>query len=81
MTPHRHGSTRRYADEVSSKTLAQQRLAAAQLAERAGVKTVAAAQVGLFRLGGARRVPGSFYRHVVLKTVVLYQNADFAAAF
>lgn len=40
-----HGSTRRYADEVSSKTLAQQRLAAAQLAERAGVKTVAAAQV------------------------------------
>ncbi|MFS2069130.1 cystathionine beta-lyase [Pseudomonas sp. CT11-2] len=40
-----HGSTRRYADEVSSKTLPQQRLAAAQLAERAGVKTVAAAQV------------------------------------
>ncbi|MGX0889787.1 cystathionine beta-lyase [Pseudomonas sp. ADAK2 TE3594] len=40
-----HGSTRRYADEVSSKTLPQQRLAAAQLAERAGVKTVATAQV------------------------------------
>ncbi|MBV4462505.1 cystathionine beta-lyase [Pseudomonas sp. SWRI79] len=40
-----HGSTRRYADEVSSQTLPQQRLAAAQLAERAGVKTVATAQV------------------------------------
>lgn len=40
-----HGSTRRYADEVSSKTLPQQRLAAVQLAERAGVKTVATAQV------------------------------------
>lgn len=40
-----HGSTRRYADEVSSKSLPQQRLAAVQLAERAGVKTVATAQV------------------------------------
>ncbi|PZW63994.1 cystathionine beta-lyase [Pseudomonas sp. URMO17WK12:I6] len=40
-----HGSTRRYADEVSSKTLPQQRLAAAQLAARAGVETVTAAQV------------------------------------
>ncbi|MGX1185518.1 cystathionine beta-lyase [Pseudomonas sp. F-14 TE3623] len=40
-----HGSTRRYADEVSSQTLPQERLAAAQLAERAGVKTVATAQV------------------------------------
>ena len=40
-----HGSTRRYADEVSSQTLPQQRFAAAQLAERAGVKTVATAQV------------------------------------
>lgn len=40
-----HGSTRRYADEVSSKTLPQQRLAAAQLAARAGVNTVTAAQV------------------------------------
>ncbi|WP_213941786.1 cystathionine beta-lyase [Pseudomonas sp. dw_612] len=40
-----HGSTRRYADEVSSSALPGQRLAAAQLAEKAGVKTVAAAQV------------------------------------
>jgi cystathionine beta-lyase len=40
-----HGSTRRYADEVSSQALPQQRLAAAQLAERAGVKTVSTAQV------------------------------------
>ncbi|MDR6929434.1 cystathionine beta-lyase [Pseudomonas sp. BE134] len=40
-----HGSTRRYADEVSSSTLPGQRLAAAQLAQRAGVKTVDAAQV------------------------------------
>ncbi|MFJ3373125.1 cystathionine beta-lyase [Pseudomonas sp. NPDC086251] len=40
-----HGSTRRYADEVSSKTLPAQRLAAAHLAERAGVETVQATQV------------------------------------
>ncbi|MFJ7285370.1 cystathionine beta-lyase [Pseudomonas sp. NPDC099000] len=40
-----HGSTRRYADEVSTGTLPGQRLAAAQLAQRAGVKTVEAAQV------------------------------------
>ncbi|MCW8277315.1 cystathionine beta-lyase [Pseudomonas sp. PCH199] len=40
-----HGSTRRYADEVSSKNLPQQRLAAEQLAEQTGVKTVVAAQV------------------------------------
>ncbi|MGF6281740.1 cystathionine beta-lyase [Pseudomonas sp. BT76 TE3572] len=40
-----HGSTRRYAEEVSPDTLPGQRLAAAQLAERAGVKTVEAAQV------------------------------------
>ncbi|MFJ2683384.1 cystathionine beta-lyase [Pseudomonas sp. NPDC087342] len=40
-----HGSTRRYADEVSSDALPGQRLAAAQLAEKAGVKTVGAAQV------------------------------------
>lgn len=40
-----HGSTRRYADEVSSDALPAQRLAAAQLAQKAGVKTVAAAQV------------------------------------
>jgi cystathionine beta-lyase len=40
-----HGSSRRYADEVSSKTLPAQRLAAAQLAERAGVVTVDTAQV------------------------------------
>ncbi|RON52084.1 cystathionine beta-lyase [Pseudomonas frederiksbergensis] len=40
-----HGSTRRYADEVSSAALPGQRLAAAQLAQKAGVKTVGAAQV------------------------------------
>lgn len=40
-----HGSTRRYADEVSSDALPGQRLAAAQLADKAGVKTVEAAQV------------------------------------
>ena len=40
-----HGSTRRYAEEVSSGALPGQRLAAAQLAERAGVMTVEAAQV------------------------------------
>jgi len=40
-----HGSTRRYADAVSSDALPAQRLAAAQLAQKAGVKTVAAAQV------------------------------------
>ncbi|MDR7286465.1 cystathionine beta-lyase [Pseudomonas corrugata] len=40
-----HGSTRRYADEVSPGALPGQRLAAAQLAQRAGVKTVDAAQV------------------------------------
>lgn len=40
-----HGSSRRYADEVSSKALPAQRLAAAQLAARAGVETVDAAQV------------------------------------
>ncbi|MEX5549206.1 cystathionine beta-lyase [Pseudomonas pergaminensis] len=39
-----HGSTRRYADRVSTD-LAQQRQAARQLAERAGVVTVAADQV------------------------------------
>ncbi|WP_223452474.1 MULTISPECIES: cystathionine beta-lyase [unclassified Pseudomonas] len=40
-----HGSSRRYADAVSVAPLAAQRLAAAGLAERAGVKTVTAAQV------------------------------------
>ncbi|KAF2391961.1 cystathionine beta-lyase [Pseudomonas frederiksbergensis] len=40
-----HGSTRRYADEVSSDALPGQRLAAAQLADKAGVKIVGAAQV------------------------------------
>ncbi|MGE8143767.1 cystathionine beta-lyase [Pseudomonas frederiksbergensis] len=40
-----HGSTRRYADEVSSAALPGQRLAAAQLAQKAGVKIVGAAQV------------------------------------
>ncbi len=40
-----HGSSRRYADAVSTASLTAQRLAAAQLAERAGVKTVTAAQV------------------------------------
>lgn len=39
-----HGSTRRYADEVSSD-LTQQRRAAQRLAERAGVATVSADQV------------------------------------
>jgi len=40
-----HGSTRRYADEVSSGPLPDQRLAAAQLAARAGVTNVKSAQV------------------------------------
>jgi len=40
-----HGSTRRYADEVSLGALPGQRLAAAQLAQRASVKTVDAGQV------------------------------------
>lgn len=40
-----HGSTRRYADEVSSSDLTTQRLAAARLAERAGVETVEAVRV------------------------------------
>lgn len=39
-----HGSTRRYADQVTTD-LARQRLAARQLAERAGVVTVSADQV------------------------------------
>ena len=39
------GSNRRYADEVSTATLPVQRLAAAKLAERAGVKAVEAEQV------------------------------------
>ena len=40
-----HGSRRRYADGVTTASLPAQRLAASQLAERAGVKTVAAVQV------------------------------------
>lgn len=40
-----HGSTRRYADEVSAAALPAQRLAAAQLAQKAGVETVGVAQV------------------------------------
>jgi cystathionine beta-lyase len=40
-----HGSARRYADEVSAKGLEARRLAAARLAEKAGVKTVAADEV------------------------------------
>ncbi len=40
-----HGSSHRYADAVSAAPLATQRLAAARLAERSGVKTVEAAQV------------------------------------
>ena len=40
-----HGSERRYADEVSSSTLPGQRLAATQLAERAGAPVVGVAQV------------------------------------
>ncbi|MBV6287709.1 cystathionine beta-lyase [Pseudomonas aegrilactucae] len=40
-----HGSSRRYADAVSEAPLAAQRLAAARLAQRAGVRTVAAEQV------------------------------------
>lgn len=49
-----HGSTRRYADEVSSDALPGQRLAAAQLAEKAGVKTVGAAQVEAWALDNGR---------------------------
>ncbi|PMW98960.1 cystathionine beta-lyase [Pseudomonas sp. FW215-R2] len=40
-----HGSARRYADEVSAKGLEARRLAAARLADKAGVKTVAADEV------------------------------------
>ncbi|MFW0758724.1 cystathionine beta-lyase [Pseudomonas sp. H11T01] len=40
-----HGSTRRYSDEVSQAALPAQRHAATQLAERAGVQPVEAAQV------------------------------------
>ncbi|MDI2590339.1 cystathionine beta-lyase [Pseudomonas sp. 681] len=40
-----HGSTRRYADEVSAKTLPAQRQAATELAQRAGVKIIEATQV------------------------------------
>jgi len=43
--PLEHGSTRRYPDSVSSDALAEHRINAQQLAERAGVKTVDAAQV------------------------------------
>lgn len=49
-----HGSTRRYADEVSSDALPGQRLAAAQLAEKAGVKTVGTAQVEAWALDNGR---------------------------
>ena len=49
-----HGSSRRYADAVSTVSLTAQRQAAAQLAERAGVKTVTAAQVEQWA-GDARR--------------------------
>ncbi|MFC6340177.1 cystathionine beta-lyase [Pseudomonas sp. CCM 7891] len=51
-----HGSTRRYADEVTSSTLPAQRLAAAQLAQRAGVKTVEAAQVEQWARDAGRSV-------------------------
>lgn len=40
-----HGSTRRYADEVSAAALPAQRLAAEQLAQKTGVEIVGAAQV------------------------------------
>ncbi|MCB2256524.1 cystathionine beta-lyase [Pseudomonas chlororaphis] len=43
--PLEHGSTRRYAEQVSSQPLAQRRLAAAQLAARAGAGSVTATQV------------------------------------
>lgn len=43
--PLEHGSTRRYADQVTPDALAAQRLAAAQLATRAGVQSVDADQV------------------------------------
>ncbi|RAI64718.1 cystathionine beta-lyase [Pseudomonas fluorescens] len=49
-----HGSSRRYTDAVSTASLTAQRQAAAQLAERAGVKTVMAAQVKQWA-GDARR--------------------------
>ncbi|HJR29086.1 MAG TPA: cystathionine beta-lyase [Pseudomonas sp.] len=49
-----HASSRRYADAVTAAPLAAQRLAAARLADRAGVKTVAAAQVEQWA-GDARR--------------------------
>lgn len=49
-----HGSTRRYADEVSPGGLPGQQLAAGQLAQRAGVKTVDAAQVGQWAGEGDR---------------------------
>jgi len=52
--PLEHGSERRYADEVSTSNLAAQRLAAAQLAERAGAVTVEAAQVQQWAIEAGR---------------------------
>ncbi|MCJ8207832.1 cystathionine beta-lyase [Pseudomonas sp. RGM2987] len=49
-----HGSERRYADEVSTDKLPAQRLAAAQLAERAGAVTVEAGQVEQWAKEGGR---------------------------
>jgi len=49
-----HGSERRYADEVSTSNLAAQRLAATQLAERAGAVTVEAAQVQQWAIEAGR---------------------------
>lgn len=43
-----HGSTRRYSDSAAPEKLDQQRLAAQQLAERAAVPSVSAAQVALW---------------------------------
>lgn len=52
--PLEHGSTRRYSDSVSVNTLAQQRINAQKLADRAGVKIVDAAQVQAWADDGQR---------------------------
>lgn len=52
--PLEHGSTRRYPDAVATAGLSAQRLSAQQLAERAGVKTVNAAEVEIWANDGQR---------------------------
>ncbi|WP_122317247.1 cystathionine beta-lyase [Pseudomonas cichorii] len=49
-----HGSSRRYPDDVSPASLTRQRQAARALAERAGVQSVSAGQVGRWAADGER---------------------------